>query len=100
MKSDKEMMSELSHNFVQTYTEVKAELGDEFEPIMADLAAEILVLQSKCKEGTPFIMAGLLMMMEDDEEDNVPEELQLMRIRYVKAAIAWYVFEQNGANPK
>jgi hypothetical protein len=95
--SDRQKLKELGDHFYDTYLRVKEELGDKFEPLMADLAAEILELRYKAKEGTTFVEVAMLMSMtsrEEYEQMNSEEREQADRLnRMVKACIGWYALE-------
>lgn len=82
----------IGHHLIDCYNEAKIILGENFESCMADLTAEILLVQGKCKPGTSFVAAGMLLSLPD--ENDTPDEVE--KLRFIRAAICWYILEKGG----
>lgn len=86
----------ISDHLDECYIYAKKVLGPEFETIMADISAEVLVFQGKCKEGTSFAIAAMALstgdrdeltrILDDDYDPDLP--------KLIKASITWYLIDQ------
>lgn len=90
---------ELSKECIRQYDLQKKVWGDEFDSRMAEICAEITMLQkaSKKPEGVSFADATLALLFFDENELKTPEqaEIDFEMQKEIMAAFAWHSFEQS-----
>lgn len=92
---------DIARHFNDCYVKAKAELGENFDSLMADLAAELIQLNSKAKEGTSIFSTALVLCIPADDkelaEDDYDREDEKQMFLYTKAAAVWWLLEQKKA---
>lgn len=95
---DKDKKKQISKVLLAHYEFAKMMIPvEDFESAMADIAADIIDMQSKCKEGTSFLAAGMLLSMppNDGELDSEWDEDYP---KFIGAAMVWYLTDFQGSN--
>lgn len=93
----KEVDEEIAKHLNECYEYAKEVLKDQFERVMAEISAEILLLQGQCKDETAsFAAVGMLMSLPDEDDPDsgrmFGDDVDTGKI--IRAAIVWYKVDQ------
>ncbi|SRR5258706_14787833 len=81
---------EFQSDMMLAYEGLQKELGENFENQMEFISNEIIALQKEARRGTTYFIAGVLLTLpQDKDNEKMTEEDFTYYSQMVKAAIHW-----------